>query len=337
MILSIIIPFYNSELSLQKTVDTVLRQTITDIEILLVDDGSQDGGSLIARKIANHDSRVKVFYQKNKGVSAARNHGLQKARGQYIAFVDADDSISETMYKELLSKMIVFKADICVSGISVNGVPLKDLPEQDCLLDCPEKIHKILIAGILGFPNKSIIIAPSSCRFIFKRDLLKKNELQFDTQIGYHEDLVFSIAALSQADKVYIDERPSYNYSYNESIRSNRHKLEKKIASHKRVIRFLYNQKIKDPYGISVNYQYAIIRFIIIVCGNICRSENYSLSSSVKTLQQYYLESEPFLEKSLYVKSMPFKTKILFYLFSRNQFLILFFIFWLTKARSYFR
>ena len=103
--ISIIVPIYNVEQYLRECVDSILAQSFSDIEILLIDDGSSDGSGKICDEYATKDSRIRVFHTENRGVSAARNRGLIEARGEYIGFVDADDWIEKDMFQVLLTRM----------------------------------------------------------------------------------------------------------------------------------------------------------------------------------------------------------------------------------------
>lgn len=91
--ISVIVPVYNTEKYLHRCVDSILAQTYTDFELLLIDDGSTDGSGAICDELAQKDSRVRVFHQENGGVTSARKLGVKKSRGDYIYFVDSDDSI----------------------------------------------------------------------------------------------------------------------------------------------------------------------------------------------------------------------------------------------------
>ena len=91
VLVSVIIPIYNTEKYIKRAVDSVLSQTYQNFEILLINDGSSDGSSGICENLSNQDKRIRYFYQKNQGVSVARNLGLKKAKGDYIFFLDSDD------------------------------------------------------------------------------------------------------------------------------------------------------------------------------------------------------------------------------------------------------
>ena len=103
--ISIIVPVYNTEKYLSKCLNSLIKQTYKDIEIIVVNDGSKDKSLEIAKKFAKQDNRIKVFNKENGGLSSARNFGIEKASGEYIGFVDSDDYIKENMF-EILYNMI---------------------------------------------------------------------------------------------------------------------------------------------------------------------------------------------------------------------------------------
>lgn len=115
--ISVIVPVYNVEKYLERCLDSILNQTYSDLEIILVDDGSTDTSPEICDAYAKRDERIRIFHQKNGGLSAARNTGLDNARGDYIGFVDSDDQIVPTMYESLLAAMDNEKADIVIGDI----------------------------------------------------------------------------------------------------------------------------------------------------------------------------------------------------------------------------
>ena len=114
--ISVIVPVYGTEMYLSACVDSILNQTVRDLELLLIDDGSPDHSGEICDEYARKDGRVRVFHTENHGVSAARNLGIREARGEYIGFVDSDDWIEPDMYEVLLKNIEAAGADISVCG-----------------------------------------------------------------------------------------------------------------------------------------------------------------------------------------------------------------------------
>lgn len=113
---SVIIPIYKVEKYLSRCLDSVVNQTLDDIEIVLVDDGSPDSCPEICDRYAKKDSRIKVIHKKNEGLGYARNSGMLIATGEYIAFLDSDDYVSKDMYEKVYSELKRTDADCCVTG-----------------------------------------------------------------------------------------------------------------------------------------------------------------------------------------------------------------------------
>ena len=111
---SVIVPVYNAEKYLQECVDSILRQTLADLELILVDDGSTDSSPAICDRYAEQDARVKVIRQANAGLSAARNRGIEVAAGEWVAFVDSDDFVDKNMFEQMYLYAKNNKYDIVV-------------------------------------------------------------------------------------------------------------------------------------------------------------------------------------------------------------------------------
>ena len=114
--ISVIIPVYKVEKYLDRCVNSVLNQTLKDIEVILIDDGSPDGCPAMCEEYKKKDNRVRVIHKENGGLGYARNSGLEIATGEYIAFVDSDDFIEEDMYESLYSDAIKYNADVVLQG-----------------------------------------------------------------------------------------------------------------------------------------------------------------------------------------------------------------------------
>lgn len=113
-LISIIVPVFNVEKYLRRCINSIIKQTYKNLEIIIIDDGSTDGSPVICDDFREKDSRIKVIHQSNGGLSKARNKGIELASGDFIAFVDADDYIAPTMYEELKNNMDEFNSDISI-------------------------------------------------------------------------------------------------------------------------------------------------------------------------------------------------------------------------------
>ena len=117
--ISVIVPIYNMENYLKRCVESILNQTYTNLEIILVDDGSTDSSLEICRYFENKDKRVRVYTKENSGLSASRNFGVERATGVYIGFVDSDDYIEAEMYEKLYNLIIDFQAEVAECNLKI--------------------------------------------------------------------------------------------------------------------------------------------------------------------------------------------------------------------------
>lgn len=146
--ISIIVPIYNIANYLERMLDSLLCQTYSNLEIILIDDGSTDGSEIICDSYKNKDKRIKVVHQKNSGVSIARNVGLKLATGDYIGFVDSDDIIDENMYKKLYNNMTNYNCEISVCNFcSFSDKPLFEYSENIKIYNCESALKDIISDG----------------------------------------------------------------------------------------------------------------------------------------------------------------------------------------------
>lgn len=147
--ISVIVPVYNVEPYLRKCLDSIVNQTYRDLEILVIDDGSTDGSGKICDEYAEKDGRIRVFHTENRGLSCARNLGLDNANGEWIGFVDSDDWIEPDMYECLLSRAVETRADVVECGV------LQEYPErteerkqEESLVPGIEAVSKLIHGGL---------------------------------------------------------------------------------------------------------------------------------------------------------------------------------------------
>lgn len=191
--LSIIVPVYRVEAYLPACLDSILRQTLRDWELILIDDGSPDRCGAICDEYAENDPRIRVIHQDNHGVSAARNAGLRAAQGDYLGFVDADDLVSPEMYEVLLQEAENKGCDIAACGFSFcseDGARLRTEPVPPGFFTRSE-----LILSVYRMPNP---FHGSMCNKIFRRELL--TELAFDESVAIGEDWLLLFECYQRAN-----------------------------------------------------------------------------------------------------------------------------------------
>lgn len=212
--LSIIIPVYNTESYIGSCVESILCQNLSDIEIVLVDDGSNDSSGVICDNLARSDNRIKVFHKPNAGVSSARNIGIREARGEWIMFVDSDDSLKLNSLQFILNK-IDSDVGLVVAGyevVEVNGKVASSAGTGR--FDGAEvKLDKV---------RSAIKLYEDECyQFycvakLYRRDVMRDNGIAFNESIYYNEDKLFVVDYLCSLDnkyKVVFVPHPIYIYA----------------------------------------------------------------------------------------------------------------------------
>ena len=251
-LISIIVPIYKVEKYLEKCLNSIINQTYKNIEIILIDDGSPDNCGKICDEYAKKDSRIKVIHQENKGISAARNIGIDKSIGKYLMFVDSDDYIEETMAEHLYTNLKEYNADLSVCSLYCiinNKVTRKTKKDEIKILSNYNAIkNSYTIDTISNVPwNK-----------LYKKELF--NNIKFpEGRIA--EDLATMYLILDKCNSVVFSTKPLYYYIRRaDSITGkNSEKFHKdKLQGH---IEKYYFIKNKYPKMIE-NYKYTIINIL---------------------------------------------------------------------------
>lgn len=185
--ISVIVPIYNKRKYIENTVTYILLQTFKDFELLLIDDGSTDGSNLLIDELAKKDERIRIFHTLNRGVSAARNLGINEAQGKYICFVDADDNIKETYLEKLYNAIV--KTDNCIAVC--NYYEIKNGIKHDFIYNIDEKQD-----------NKYEIIRNNLLCVLWNKLFIRENiKHLFHENISICEDSLFCV-------QYYIDNAP---------------------------------------------------------------------------------------------------------------------------------
>lgn len=251
---SVIIPVYKVESYLNRCVSSVLNQTLQDIEIILVDDGSPDNCPKMCDEFALKDSRVKVVHKKNEGLGYARNSGLEIATGDYIGFVDSDDFVDKEMYERLYSEAVKQNAEAAYCGYQYVRKGQKTIKtnftDEILVWDGREEVKQFLmdlVASDISRPEDSRFGATAT-KGIFLRSIIEKKHILFYSEREYvSEDGLFSIDFFTNCQKVLMIPGEFYFYIYNPksltaSYRVNRFQQNKSLYS-------LGKQKLMDAYN----------------------------------------------------------------------------------------
>lgn len=202
---SIIVPVYNPGKVLLKCLDSLRSQSWDNLEIILIDDGSERLSADICDQYADMDSRIRVFHQKNQGVSSARNNGLKKAVGDYIVFVDADDYVEKEYIRILAQNCCENVLPICAHWEILmpskfrKSVEFEGFPDE-CEID--SQFPDLYARGFLN----------SLWDKIYYRDVILDHQMAFDVSLALGEDLLFNLEYLKYVDRIRIIKEPLYNY-----------------------------------------------------------------------------------------------------------------------------
>ena len=207
--ISIIIPVYNTQQYLPRCIDSILSQSFTDFELLLIDDGSTDGSGKICDAYAEKDNRIRVFHKENGGVSSARNLGLNEAQGEWICFVDSDD--------ELLPDGLQIMADGISNEVDMIMAGYYEFEGETLLTDTSKFGKDGLIsrndALLMMYPSESMPYMGYPWGRLYKRNLVLEKDLSFDVHIKIKEDTLFVVEYLcSIQNQVYYISTPVYKY-----------------------------------------------------------------------------------------------------------------------------
>lgn len=207
ILVSIIVPIYKVEKYLRQCIESIIEQTHKNIEILLIDDGSPDTSLQICEEYAKKDSRIKVFSKPNGGLSDARNYGLERCKGKYIAFIDSDDYVHKEYIQELLKKCIETKSDIAMCGIKRvddNGQELEEIEITDKQI----QTGKEMILEINDYSTTNVV----AWNKLYKRHLF--NNIEYPKG-KLHEDEFTTHKLLYNANQIAITQEKLYFYRYN--------------------------------------------------------------------------------------------------------------------------
>lgn len=287
--ISVIVPVYNVEKYLPRCIDSILAQTFTDFELLLIDDGSTDNSGEICDEYAKNDRRIRVFHKENGGVSSARNTGLINAKGEWVCFVDSDDDICINYLEVYVSLLKHKEADFYIVGcniISNNRRTKRTFHDQ---YFSKESIHKFVMYiryyNIFGVPwNK-----------LFSMKIIKDQNISFDESLDSYEDEVFVLEYLVYTSSVMASSQCTYNYYVREQLSLSKKYIE--IDKHIYIAQRLYELGLKlssdDIYIQHLRKMYShhmseCITRLYGRYGHYCRQERLKIISKVlKTAKEH--------------------------------------------------
>lgn len=208
-LISIILPVYNVERYIKKCIESVINQSYTNFELLVVNDGTLDNSIEVVEEF--NDVRIKIFHKENGGLSDARNFGLEKAKGDYVYFLDSDDWIESNLLEIAYNTIVLYNSKLVLFGYYLDTCDLSGI-----LIDSKININE---TNVFVKNEKDIVFHSSTLNLLgyawnklYSRSFLRENNLIFDKGISLVEDVLFNSRVYEKADKIVLIEAPLYHY-----------------------------------------------------------------------------------------------------------------------------
>lgn len=313
---SVIVPVYNVEKYIKKCLDSLVNQTLKDIEIIVVNDGSPDNSqSIIDDYVKKYPKKVKSYIKENGGQGSARNFGITKATGEYIGYVDSDDYVELDMYEKLYEKAISDGADIVMCANNIVYENSSKINLEKLFLRCKnDKVNAL-------FNN------PGVCNKIYKRKLL--DDLSFRTKVWY-EDIDYISEIIIKAKKIsFIDEGLYFYLLRNGSTMNNNNILKNLdiLTSFDSLISYLKDNNYFNKYKDEIEYL-AIYHIYIAAVVRVINIKGYlNKNKIIKQLINYVNDNFPDYRKNKYLYLLGRNKKIIYYLIIIKQYWIVRLIF----------
>jgi glycosyltransferase involved in cell wall biosynthesis len=312
--ISVVIPVYNVEKYLHRCVDSILNQTFQDFEIILINDGSQDGSGQICDEYALKDKRIKVLHKKNARVAAARNDGIKMAKGQYISLIDSDDWIEPEMYQNMIKKAEEMSLDFIMCDYKKKSNDYEDKRTQPIRggYFSRDDIKNELFPCLIMFDHIEFSPTISNWVCLLKLEFLKTNHLLYDEDIHYCEDSIFGSKVLYHASNFYyLKNQHYYNYFYNPNSTTNTYN-DKKWNSYLKI-----NERLKKYFGRDLDFNFSrqikinMLYFTLNELGQIkyCEKEEKSRIDMIKKIMYHPKVTEVFNDFKL--PEVSWKSKVI--------------------------
>ena len=253
---SVIVPVYNVEKYLDRCMESLLNQTLKDIEIIMVDDGSPDNCPKMCDEYARKDSRVRVIHKKNAGLGMARNSGLEVATGEYVAFVDSDDYVSCEMYEAMYNAIVIHDADAVLCGMckdihgQIRHGIVSGLPKKESVIQFDTEYIPNVI-GCLPESKENQLYGYSVCNILFKASIIRQYHLRFESERKFvSEDIIFQLDYASCSRSIVLYPVDFYFYCTNEGSLTKKYdytRFDREVFLYKEIGRRLQNKNLTIP------------------------------------------------------------------------------------------
>lgn len=321
--LSIIVPVYGVEKYIDKCLDSLVKQSLKEIEIIVVNDGTKDNSQKIIDKyVKKYPDKIKSYIKENGGQGSARNYGLKKTTGEYIGYVDSDDFVEKDMYKKLYNKAKENNYDIVVCG---NYNVSEDYQNKniDAFINNYNTDLENIFFGKMAVWNK-----------IYKRDILIKNKLEFKEKVWY-EDLAFTLKAIMNSNTFAFIDEPLYDYLIREGSTMNNSNVKRNLEileAFDDILSYIKHNKKEEYFDkvefLAIDHIYisAIVRILK------ANADNKIKKETVNELICYMNKNFPNYKNNKYINTLSRNRKIIYKLINLKMYNLVNLIFKIKKG-----
>ena len=321
--LSIIVPVYGVEKYIDKCLDSLVKQSLKEIEIIVVNDGTKDNSQKIIDKyVKKYPDKIKSYIKENGGQGSARNYGLKKTTGEYIGYVDSDDFVEKDMYKKLYNKAKENNYDIVVCG---NYNVSEDYQNKniDAFINNYNTDLENIFFGKMAVWNK-----------IYKRDILIKNKLEFKEKVWY-EDLAFTLKAIMNSNTFAFIDEPLYDYLIREGSTMNNSNVQRNLEildAFDDILSYIKHNKKEEYFDkvefLAIDHIYisAIVRILK------ANADNKIKKETVNELICYMNKNFPNYKNNKYINTLSRNRKIIYKLINLKMYNLVNLIFKIKKG-----
>lgn len=321
--LSIIVPVYGVEKYIDKCLNSLVKQSLKEIEIIVVNDGTKDNSQKIIDKyVKKYPDKIKSYIKENGGQGSARNYGLKKATGEYIGYVDSDDFVEKDMYKKLYNKAKENNYDIVVCG---NYNVSEDYQNKniDAFINNYNTDLENIFFGKMAVWNK-----------IYKRDILIKNKLEFKEKVWY-EDLAFTLKAIMNSNTFAFIDEPLYDYLIREGSTMNNSNVQRNLEildAFNDILSYIQHNK-KEEYFSKIEFL-AIDHIYISAIVRVLKAEadDKIKRETINKLIDYMNKKFPNYKNNKYINTLSKNRKIIYKLINIKMYGLINLIFKVKKG-----
>ena len=298
-LVSVIVPVYNTENKLKKCINSVTNSSYTNLEIIIVDDGSEEKTALLCNQLKQQDKRIKVIHQKNKGVSCARNKGIDIAKGEYMYFLDSDDWAEPTMLEDMYNLAKRDQAQLVVAGFYIDTYYEKDkyLTDNYVVEDAVYPDKKSFRKNAYKLFDKNLLYTPWNK--LYESKYILENNLRFPTTLW--DDFPFNISIVRNVERVTVTSKQYYHFlrarAESETTAYRPGMYEKREEEHGWMVDLYKEWKVMDHNSMEMIARRYVERFI--GCVENITNPKCELSSQEKRQEIKRMLKNPRLKKML--------------------------------------